>query len=154
MAKKPTEQNAGDGGGAEFYAPVDSGYTQTDRDPNAGAAMPPPVQQPAAAPPPQPVVAPPQPPAPAVPQPAAPAPAQAPTKPAAAPLDMSTPQGASKALATTMVETFVERMKAEAQAKGGHLTVQDMENMQADFDRQAQALSGALEKSFEVYVKA
>ena len=40
-------------------------------------------------------------------------------------------------------------MKAEAQAKGGHLTVQDMENMQADFDRQAQALSGALEKSFE-----
>jgi len=67
---------------------------------------------------------------------------------------MSTPKGASTVLATTMVQSFVERMKAEAQAKGGHLTVQDMDNMQADFDRQAQALSGALEKSFEVYVKA
>ncbi len=67
---------------------------------------------------------------------------------------MTSPQGASKVLATTMVESFVDRMKAEARAKGGHLTVQDMENMQADFDRQAQALSGALEKSFEVYVKA
>ena len=44
--------------------------------------------------------------------------------------------------------------ETEAKAKGGHLTVQDMENMQADFDIQAQALSGALEKSFEVYVKA
>jgi len=67
---------------------------------------------------------------------------------------MSTPQGVSKALATTMVESFVERMKAEAQAKGGDLTVQDMENMQDYFDRQAQALSGALENSFEVYIKA
>ncbi|MBC8337469.1 MAG: hypothetical protein H8E39_02130 [Alphaproteobacteria bacterium] len=67
---------------------------------------------------------------------------------------MTSPKGASKVLATTMVQSFVERMKAEAQAKGGHLTVQDMEDMQADFDRQAQALSGALEKSFEVYVKA
>ncbi len=50
---------------------------------------------------------------------------------------MSTPQGASKVLATTKVESFFERMKAEARTKGGHLTVQDMENMQADFDRQA-----------------
>ncbi len=67
---------------------------------------------------------------------------------------MTSPKAASQALATTMVASFVERMKAEAKAKGGHLTVQDMENMQADFDRQAQALSGALEQSFEVYVKA
>ena len=67
---------------------------------------------------------------------------------------MSSPKAASTALATTMVQSFVERMKAKAKAKGGHLTVQDMENMQADFDIQAQALSGALEKSFEVYVKA
>ena len=33
---------------------------------------------------------------------------------------MSTPQGASKVLATTMVESFFERMKAEARTKGGH----------------------------------
>ncbi len=67
---------------------------------------------------------------------------------------MSTPKGVSDALATTMVESFVERMKAAAKAKGGHLTVQDMEDMQEDFDRQAQALSGALESSFGAYVKA
>jgi hypothetical protein len=152
MAKKPAEQNSDSGGGAEFFAPVSSGYAKTDTDPNAGAAMPPP-------PPPLPPIAakpaPPPPPAsPPPPQKAAPAPPAAKPPPAAPPVDMSTPKGASTVLATTMVQSFVERMKAEAQAKGGHLTVQDMENMQADFDRQAQALSGALEKSFEVYVKA
>ncbi|NQU60821.1 MAG: hypothetical protein HQ512_06795, partial [Rhodospirillales bacterium] len=68
--------------------------------------------------------------------------------------DMSSPKDASNMLATPMVQSFVERMKAAAQAKGGHLSVADLEDMQADFDRQAEALSGALEKSFEVYVKA
>ena len=53
-----------------------------------------------------------------------------------------------------MVQSFVDRMKAAAEAKGGHLTVQDLEDMQDDFDRQTRALSGALEKSFEAYVKA
>lgn len=67
---------------------------------------------------------------------------------------MSTPKGASDALATTMVQGFVQQMKAAAQAKGGHLTVQDMEEMQEEFDRQTQALSGALEKSFGAYMKA
>ena len=67
---------------------------------------------------------------------------------------MSTAKGASDALATTMVQGFVEQMKAAAKAKGGHLTVQDMEDMQAEFDRQTQALSGALERSFGAYVKA
>lgn len=67
---------------------------------------------------------------------------------------MSTAKGASDALATTMVQGFVEQMKAAAKAKGGHLTVQDMEDMQAEFDRQTQALSGALEQSFGAYVKA
>ena len=68
--------------------------------------------------------------------------------------DLSTAKGASEALANTMVQSFVDRMKAAAEAKGGHLTVQDLEDMQDDFDRQTRALSGALEKSFEAYVKA
>lgn len=149
MGKTPSQQKADDAGGAEFFAPVSSGYQKTDVDPSAGAGMPPPPAvapaPPAAAPPP--AVAPAPPPA---ANPGAPA-----AKPAApAPIDMSSPKGASDALATTMVQGFVEQMKAAAKAKGGHLTVQDMEDMQADFDRQTQALSGALERSFGAYVKA
>jgi hypothetical protein len=106
---------------------VTNGYTQTDADRNAYTA----VALQAAVP-----VAPP---------PAAKEPA---------PIDMSTAKGASDALATTMVQGFVEQMKAAAKAKGGHLTVQDMEDLQAEFDRQTQALSGALGRSFGAYVKA
>jgi len=139
MGKTPSQQKADGAGGAEFFAPVTSGYQKTDIDPSAGAGMPPPP--PAAARP-----------QPAAPQSAPPPPAAKPAAPA--PIDMSTPKGASDALATTMVQGFVEQMKAAAKAKGGHLSVQDMESMQEDFDRQTQALSGALEKSFGAYVKA
>ena len=85
----------------------------------------------------------------------APPPAAARTAPPPKPeFDLSTAKGASEALANIMVQSFVDRMKAAAEAKGGHLTVQDLEDMQDDFDRQTRALSGALEKSFEAYVKA
>ena len=143
MIKRPTQQKSGGDGGAEFFAPVNSGYARTDEAPENAPAPPPPT----APPPLQPQAAPP----PAQPAPAA---AKPPAKPPAKPMDMSSPKEASQVLATTMVQSFVDRMKAEAQAKGGHLSVADLENMQADFDRQAEALSGALEKSFEVYVKA
>ena len=133
MVKKPSQQKADEDGDAEFFAPVTSGYKQTDTALDAGTPPPPAEPQPAPAPPPA----------------AAPPPAKTP-----APIDMSTPKGASDALATTMVQGFVERMKAAAKAKGGHLTVQDMEDMQEEFDRQTQALSGALERSFGAYVKA
>ncbi len=161
MVKKPSQQKTDKDGDTEFFAPVKTGYLQTDTDTGAGAGIPPP-------PPPAPAA-----PAPAqAPERAAPAPAQAPERaarppakpqpakpqpakpPAPAPIDMSTPKGASDALAATMVQSFVERMKAAAKAKGGHLTVQDMEEMQDEFDRQTQALSGALERSFGAYVKA
>ncbi len=157
MADKPpspepsrsSQQKADEDGGAEFFAPVSTGYQQTGRDPGASIPPPPePAQAPAAAPPPPPAQPPPAPP-PA--QPLAPVKTEPPPKPE---FDLSTAKGASDALANTMVQSFVDRMKAAAEAKGGHLTVQDMEDMQDDFDRQTRALSGALEKSFEAYVKA
>ncbi len=132
---RPSQRKADEDGGAEFFAPVTTGYQRTDGEP--GASIPPPPE-PASAPPP-----------PAKPQ--APVKTEPPQKPA---FDLSTAKGASDALANTMVQSFVDRMKAAAKAKGGHLTVRDMEDMQDDFDRQTQALSGALEKSFEAYVKA
>jgi len=142
MAEKPKPDSKPDSaGGVEFFAPVRSGYVKTDDAPT-GAAMPPP---------------PPGRPMPPLQQ-AAPAPAPPPKVTVSAkptkPMDMSSPKDASKALADTMVQSFVERMKAAAQAKGGHLSVADLENMQSEFDHQAKALSGALEQSFEAYVKA
>ncbi len=145
---RPSQQKADEDGGAEFFAPISTGYQQTDAEPGAG--IPPPSAQPPPPPPAQPRA--PAPP-PARPQAAPPPPAK-PQAPQQIEFDLSTAKGASDALANTMVQSFVERMKAAAQAKGGHLTVQDMEDMQDDFDRQTQALSGALEKSFEAYVKA
>ena len=129
-----------------------SGYTQTDADRNADTAVAPQAAVPVATPlaQPQPAAVPP----PAQSQAVQPLPAPPPAAKEPAPIDMSTPKGASDALATTMVQGFVEQMKAAAKAKGGHLTVQDMEDMQAEFDRQTQALSGALEQSFGAYVKA
>ena len=125
MAKKPSQQIVDEDGGAEFFAPVTNGYQKTDTNPGTGAGMPPPP--------------------PAIPQPAIPQPAAKPL--VQAPVDMSTPKGVSDALATTMVYSFVERMKAAAKAKGGHLTVQDMEDMQDECDRQTHAPSGSLERA-------
>ena len=129
-----------------------NGYTQTAADRNAYTAVAPQATVPVAPPLAQPQSA--AVPPPAQPQAAQPLPVPPPAAKEPAPIDMSTAKGASDALATTMVQGFVEQMKAAAKAKGGHLTVQDMEDMQAEFDRQTQALSGALERSFGAYVKA
>lgn len=148
MAKQPESEAPAPGGpkggqgsgGAEFYAKVDTGYARTE---GVSAA-------PAAAPPRRPEVNEGQA---AEPAPAA-GPATAPAPETAPAIDMSSPESTSKVLADTMVQAFVDRMKAEAKAKGGHLSVQDLEDMQDDFDRLAAGLSGALAQSFEVYVKA
>ena len=134
---RPSQEKTNEDGGTEFFAPVSTGYQPTpDEEPGAGIPPPP---KPASAPP---------------PPPARPPAAPVKTEPPQLAFDLSTAKGASDALANTMVQSFVERMKAAAVAKGGHLTVRDMEDMQDDFDRQTHALSGALEKSFEAYVKA
>ena len=124
---RPSQRKVDEDGKAEFFAPVTTGYQRTsDNEPGAGI------------PPPQPQA-----------QPQAPPPAAARTAPPPKPeFDLSTAKGASEALANTMVQSFVDRMKAAAEAKGGHLTVQDLEDMQDDFDRQTRALSGALENGF------
>ncbi|MFQ5763857.1 MAG: hypothetical protein ACE5GT_02920 [Rhodospirillales bacterium] len=135
MAKtpQPPASNPAPGGGtagaAQFFAPDEGGYRRS-QDGGPGAGMPPPPQQVAPSPPPQ----------------AAPPPAE--------PIDMSSPQDAGKVIADTVMRGFVDRLKAEAHAKGGRLTVADLEEMQAEFDRQAEALSGVFQQSFEVYVKA
>jgi hypothetical protein len=63
------------------------------------------------------------------------------------------PKHASKVVAKTMVGSMVDRMRAEAQRKGS-LSVADLDAMQADFDKQAEQLGQALEKSFDNFVEA
>ena len=137
MAKHPEYDNAG-GGGAQFFTNEGGGYRRS-QDPGMGAGTGP---RPAM-PPMQVGVAPPRP----------AAPPQQP-KPPAKPMDMTSPKDVSKALAETVVGAFVDRMKTEASARGGHLTIRDIDAMQEEFNRQTQALRGMFEKSFEVYVKA
>ncbi len=92
------------------------------------------------------------------PQPAAPpqpAPKPAP-KPAAKPkmpVDAS-PAGQSKAMAETVVGSFVDQLTKKAQASGGYLTVQDLQTMNKEFQEKAVALQSVFERSFEDYVEA
>jgi hypothetical protein len=135
MAKHPIH-DAGDDGGPQFFTRESGGYRRSEDAGMGAGTVPRPAMPPMQT---------------AAPRPQAPAPKpQAPAKP----MDMSSPKDASKALAETVVGAFVDRMKSEAQAKGGHLTIRDIEAMQVEFDRQTQALRGMFEKSFEVYVKA
>ncbi len=137
MAKLPQTQGSapapqqagGEGEGAEFFAPETGGYKRT-QDGGPGPDMPP------------------------LPSPQTPPPQAAPPPQASAPVDMSSPKEAGKLLATTVVSAVVDRLKAVANARGGHLTIGDLDGMQSEFDRQAEALSGVFEQSFEVYVKA
>ncbi len=105
------------------------------------------------APAPKPAPAPPTPqpkpagkPAAATPAPKAPTPKQPARK-------TPTPKQSSRVAAKTMVESMVGRLRAETQRKGA-ITADDLEALQAEFDRQAEKLSLALERSFDSYVEA
>jgi hypothetical protein len=63
------------------------------------------------------------------------------------------PKTRSRVVAKTMVGSMVGRLRAEAERKGS-LTVDDLTALQAEFDRQAEKLSVALERSFNTYVEA
>jgi len=94
---------------------------------------------------------------------AAPPAKKAPAKKAAAtkaapkstgPRASSNPSKQSKAIAETVVGSFVGRLKTEAQKKGGHISVADIDAMQPVFDEQAAALQKVFEQSFEAYAVA
>ncbi len=137
MARQPQHDAAGDGG-AQFFTNEGGSYRRS-ADSGMGAGTGPRPQMP-------PMQA-------AAPRHAAPPPPPKPKAPAK-PMDMSSPKDVSKALAETVVGAFVDRMRTQAEAKGGHLTIRDIDAMQEEFNRQTQALRGMFEKSFEVYVKA
>ncbi len=124
---------------AEIFTPGQDGYRKsgygglTDR-----------MDKPRPQPRPQPAAPPPAPP---------PAPAPKPAKKPAPPADTS-PAGQSKAMAETVVGSFVDRLTRKAQASGGYLTVQDLQSMNQEFQEKAAALQSVFEQSFEDYVEA
>ena len=66
--------------------------------------------------------------------------APSPAKPRPAPLPrMSTPREQSRVIAKTVVGSFVERMKTEAQRKGGSLTLKDIEALDQEFEQKTAA---------------
>lgn len=81
---------------------------------------------------------------------AAPAVSKAAPKPAAG----ASPKAHSQAIAHTVVTGFVDKLRAEAERRGGYISVTDLEGMQAEFHTQAAELSRVFEQSFEAYVRA
>lgn len=60
----------------------------------------------------------------------------------------------SQALAQTVVSTFTDRLKLEAQRHGGYLTVSDISQLSEEFDRKRGQLEKVFQQSFEQVVRA
>lgn len=146
----------------EFFEPAktQSGWTVYKVTQDAPAAPEPAKRVPPqpAAPPPSTKPAKPAPSAPAAPPPQAkvppkPAPVQA--KPQPKPqARASTAREKSRVIAKTVVGSFVERMKTEAQRKGGTLTLKDIEALDHEFEQKTAALETLFEKTFEEYARS
>jgi hypothetical protein len=87
------------------------------------------------------------------PKPAAKPAAQPVAKPAAK-APANDPAAQSRAIAQTVVNSLLDRMVAEAQRKGGMLSVQDIQGLTQEFEKKTEVLQTVFQKSFEDYVKA
>lgn len=56
-------------------------------------------------------------------------------------------------IAKAVMGTLVERLKSEAQRKGGTLTLADIENLDMEFDKRAAGLETLFTKSFDEYAR-
>ncbi len=79
-------------------------------------------------------------------------------KPADAPPPEDAPQFSTnalfQALAQTVVSTFTDRLKLEAQRHGGYLTVSDISQLAEEFDRKRGHLEKVFQQSFEQVARA
>ncbi len=82
-------------------------------------------------------------------------PVPAPAKPQAAPAPRpTTSREKSRVIAKTVVGSFVERMKTEAQRKGGTLTLKDIEALDHEFEKKTAALETLFEQTFQEYARS
>lgn len=84
---------------------------------------------------------------------AAPTPQSSP-KPAAKPRNPASAKAQSKAIASNAVGSLVDQMKQAAAANGGMLSVNDLDAMQASFDRKAQEMQAQIEATLDDYADA
>ena len=68
--------------------------------------------------------------------------------------DLTTPAGQGHALAETMVMGIFDRLRQEAEARGGRLTLDDLDRLSDDFHDKTAALRQAFEMTFEAYARA
>ncbi|MBC8268872.1 MAG: hypothetical protein H8E36_09000 [Rhodospirillaceae bacterium] len=64
------------------------------------------------------------------------------------------PEEQTQQLAQSVVSSFTSRLTEEANAKGGYLSVQDLESLNKEFEQKTTELKATLDKSFEDYVSA
>ena len=67
---------------------------------------------------------------------------------------IASPEEQTKQLAQSVVSSFTSRLTEEATAKGGYLSVQDLQSLNQEFEQKTDELKQVLEKSFEDYVSA
>ncbi|MED5395545.1 MAG: hypothetical protein VX990_02455 [Pseudomonadota bacterium] len=77
-------------------------------------------------------------------------------KPAAkeTPPPLRSPKERSGVMAETVVNSFVETLKAEASRRGGTLMVADLDNLKSEFASQITALTSVFEDTFDAFAKA
>jgi len=78
----------------------------------------------------------------------------APKKPAAPFKAPTTAKEHSAVLAQTVVTSFTDRLKMEAGKKGGMLTIDDIDNLNEEFEQKMGALETVFEASFNQFLKA
>jgi len=81
-----------------------------------------------------------------------PAPAAKPTPPK--PKNSADPKTQGRALAASSVGSMVGSLRAAAEARGGMLSLQDLDAMQADFAEQAKTMEAQFTKAFESFAEA
>ncbi len=59
----------------------------------------------------------------------------------------------SQALAETVVGSFLDRLTAEANKRGGALTIEDLKDLRQEFQKKTLALQAVFEQSFEDYIQ-
>ncbi|MEE9544047.1 MAG: hypothetical protein V3V55_00430 [Rhodospirillales bacterium] len=67
---------------------------------------------------------------------------------------LASPASRSRALAETLVSSFLDRLMAAARRKGGMLSIDDLQDLEQEFEKKAEVLQVVFEKSFEEYVRA
>lgn len=82
------------------------------------------------------------------------APAPAAKKPAPAVINPASAKEQSKALAQATVGSFVDQLKQAANAKGGMLSVQDLDAMQENFAQKALEMQAQIEATLDTYADA